>query len=171
MKTKDALVLCVIALGIASLLSSLHIYRLQQSAKRVDNFMCATQREYAKTMSSTVYSLRVNPLAQISGTAGAEAVAPTYASAIVLDPNAGLVQLIAGVAATSATSTVTTPNVGQFGQLLIVIVTDTGGVTVTFGTGFKPTGTVNPTTGKAITVAFVSDGTVWREFSRSASAQ
>ena len=122
-------------------------------------------------MSSTIYNCRVNPLAQISGSPGADAVSPTYAAAIALDPNAGLVQLIAGVAATSATSTVTTPNGGQFGQLLIVIVSDTGGVTVTFSTGFKATGTVNPTTGKAIVVAFVSDGTYWREFSRSASAQ
>lgn len=120
---------------------------------------------------TTPYNLLTDGLAQLSGSPGAPTVAPTYAAVIALDPNAGIVQLIAGVAAVSATCTVNTTNDGNFGQLLIVIVTDNGGVTVTFGTNFKPTATVNPTTGKAITVAFVSDGGAWREFSRSASAQ
>lgn len=119
----------------------------------------------------TVYRLKANPLAQISGTDGAPVVQPTYAAAIVLDPNAGIAQQLLGVAAVSAACAVTTPNVGGFGQMLILMCSDVGGVTYTFGAGFKPTGTVNPTTGKTITVAFMSDGTVWREFSRSASAQ
>ena len=86
-------------------------------------------------------------------------------------PGYAAVQQILGVAATSATSTINAAGPGQFGQLLIVIVSDTGGVTITFGTNFKATATVNPTTGKSIVVAFVSDGVAFREFSRSASAQ
>lgn len=126
---------------------------------------------FAQGGPSSIYNLPAEPLHQISGGPGAIPYAPTYAAAVVIDPNQGITCKLNGVAATSATCAVTTPNVGGFGQLLLVICADTGGVTYTFSGNFKATATVNPTTGKTITVAFVSDSVAWREFSRSASAQ
>lgn len=115
----------------------------------------------------TVYRLRANHLAQISGTNGAPNVAPTYAATMSIDPNAGLVQTIAGLNSTSATCTLNAASAGQAQQLLIFLLQDTGGVTYTFGTNFKSTGTANPTTTKTIQIMFVSDGTNWREICRS----
>jgi hypothetical protein len=120
---------------------------------------------------ATIYNQPANPIAQLVGGPGATPNLPTYAATMTISPVNNAVTQIAGNATTSSTSTVTAGSVGNFGQLWIIIVSDTGGITVTFSTGFKPTATVNPTTGKSITVAFVSDGTVWREFARSASAQ
>lgn len=92
---------------------------------------------------------------------------------MVINPDLGAVQQILGTASVSATATLTIQTVLNGQHMLILEIIDTGGVTVTFGTGFKSTGTVNPTTGKAITVAFIADpvAQVFREFSRSASAQ
>ena len=119
----------------------------------------------------TIYNQPANSIAQIVGGPGASIYAPTYASAVAVSPIGNAVCVLNGVNATSATCTVTASGVGQSGQIFIVICNDTGGVTYTFSTGFKATATVNPTTGKVIVVAFISDGTYLREFARSASAQ
>ena len=121
----------------------------------------------------TVFRLRPDPLGQLAGNEQAPYVAPTWGAAVVIDPMAGAVQNLNGVATVSAAATVTTSLPTGFQGVLIVIVNDTGGVTVTFGTGFKPTATVNPTNGKSIVVAFIADSVakVFREFSRYASAQ
>lgn len=117
----------------------------------------------------TVYRLRADPLAQISGTDGAPNAQIAAAAAMAINPESGIVQQLNGAAATSAAVAVTTLAAGRFGQLLILICADTGGVTYTFGTGFKPSATVNPTNGKVIVITFVSDGTFFREVSRSAA--
>jgi|GEM_PF-4552691 len=111
-------------------------------------------------------------LAQLCGASGAPALGPTWGASSItgFDPNAGIVHKIAGVAATSATNTLNAPGPGQFGQELILIITDNGGITLTFGTNFATTGTVNPGTGKAIVVEFVSDGVFWIEKCRTSSA-
>lgn len=120
---------------------------------------------------ATVYNLNATSLAQITGSPGARVLAPTYAATITsVNPNAGIVHWINGVAATSATSTINMAGGGQSDQLMILIIRDTGGVTVTFGTNMKSAGTVNPTTGKQIAVWFVSDGTNWVENFRTATA-
>ena len=125
---------------------------------------------------ATVYQLNAQPLAQISGSPGAAAVKPTFAASLTLNQNAGMVQQLNGVSTTSATCAVTVGGAGNFGQLLIVICSadSSGTVTYTFSNAagkFLPTATAAPTAGTSITVAFVSDGTVWHEFARSASAQ
>lgn len=98
-------------------------------------------------------------------------VAPTFAAAVALDANAGLVHQINGVNGTSATCAVTVGVPTSDPQLLIVICKAAGGtVTYTFGSGFKPTGTAAPTVGTTLVVAFISDGTNFVEFARSASA-
>lgn len=122
-------------------------------------------------MSLTIFNLRARPLSQISGSPGAPAVALTYGAAVVVDHQAGLVQKINGVAATSATCAVTIGSAGQFGQLLLIIFGDTGGVTYTLSGYFKPQATVNPTTGKAIAILFVSDGNYWYEVGARATAE
>lgn len=98
-------------------------------------------------------------------------VAPTFAAAVALDLNAGLVQQLNGVNATSATCTVTAAMPEAKPRLLVVICKAAGGtVTYTFGTGFKATGDAAPTVGTTIAVAFIGDGTNFVEFARSASA-
>lgn len=121
---------------------------------------------------TTVYGLSSisDGLAQLGGAPGAPTLGPTWASTVTLNPANGIVHKVAGVASVSATSTLNLSGPGQFGQNLILIVTDTGGITLTFGTNMASTGTVNPTNGKAIIVQFVSDGTIWIEQSRTSSA-
>lgn len=127
---------------------------------------------FAQGGPSSIYNLPAEPLHQISGGPGAMAYQPTYAAAVVIDPSQGITCKLNGVSGTSATCTVTTPNVGGFGQFLVTICAAAGGtVTYTFSGNWLPTATVAPTIGKSISVLWVSDGTVWRELSRSASAQ
>ena len=123
----------------------------------------------AQSGSTTVYQLKPDGLAQLTSSPGYRTLGPTYAATMTLDPNAGIVHQILGVATTSATCTLNAPSGGTFGQILIILVQDTGGITLTFGTNFKSTGTVNPTTGKTIPVLFVSDGTNFREVARAAA--
>ena len=124
-------------------------------------------------MASTLFNLPANAIAIQFGGPGVDlslGAVPTYAATVTADlANNGFI-LINGVAATSATCTINTNkgfNIGQEGSILIK---DTGGVTITFGTNFKSSGTANPTTGKAITVYFIYDGTNWIETGRNAAA-
>ena len=119
----------------------------------------------------TVFRLKADPLAQISGTDGAPAVQPTYAAAVVIDTKAGLVQKLNGVSTVSATCAVTAGSAGQFGQMLLLIFGDTGGITYTLSGYFKPQATVNPTNGKVIAVLFISDGNYWYEIGARATAE
>jgi hypothetical protein len=119
---------------------------------------------------TTVYASNPDITAQETGQPGAPIYAPTYAATVVVDTlnNAGAI--INGVNATSATCTINAAYGGQAMQNFWLLIKDTGGVTVTLGTKFKSAGTVNPTTGKAITVYFVSDGTNFIETGRNAAA-
>jgi len=121
----------------------------------------------------TPFTLPINHLAQLGGLPAAPANVVAGAAALVLNPNDGAVVRIDGDSAVSATLAITTPNFRGFGAVLITIVNASGAgtVTATFGSGFKPTATAAPTTGKAISILWVSDGVVWREVARSASAQ
>lgn len=58
---------------------------------------------------------------------------------------------------------------GTAGQTVTFIITDdaTGGHVVTFGTNFKPNGTLTGTANKTATVQFVYNGTYWYEVSRT----
>lgn len=116
----------------------------------------------------TVFRLRTNGLAQISGTDGAPVVQPAYAAVMTLNTREAIVQQILGVAATSAICTINAASGGSFGQSLLLILADTGGVTYTLGTNFKTAGgTINPTTGKKVVVEFLSDGVNFYDIGRS----
>lgn len=121
----------------------------------------------------TPFNLPINHLAQLGGAPGAPGNIVAGAAALVLNPSDGAAVRIDGDSAVSATIAVTTPNFRGFGALFVTCVnaSGVGTVTATFGSGFLPTATVAPTTGKAITVLWWSDGVVWREIARSASAQ
>lgn len=124
----------------------------------------------------TVFRLPVNHLAQLggarlnSGLAMVPPPKPTYAAAVVINPESGCVIELDGVASVSATCAVTVPTPQAFGQLLAIIFGDTGGVTFTLGAGFKTAaGTINPTTGKKISILFFSDGTNFYEIARGSA--
>jgi len=58
---------------------------------------------------------------------------------------------------------------GTAGQMVTLIITDdsTGGHVVTFGSYFKPSGTLTGTASKTATVTFVKSGSYWYEVSRT----
>lgn len=118
----------------------------------------------------TTFSHNPDIVGQFIGTPNAPVYAPTYAATILLDVQNNSGAIINGVNATSATTTLNASTGGYALQRFSVMVKDTGGVTATFGTNFKPSATANPTTGKAITVHFMSDGTNFVETGRNAAA-
>jgi len=70
----------------------------------------------------------------------------------------------------NATYTTTVPVAGTHVHL-IVLTSGVSSFTLTFGTGFKPTGTLatGTTTARVFVVAFISDGTNLYEVSRTAA--
>ena len=66
-------------------------------------------------------------------------------------------------------ATINASVVGTAGQhIWVLIINDaTSGKTITFGTNFKPNGTLTGTVNKAAVVQFVSDGTTWYEVART----
>lgn len=132
----------------------------------------------AYAQSGTIYNLFEYGLQQITGSPGPGTVQqPTFGATMTLGTNtnfSGIVQQLTGSSTVQSAVTVNAGSGGQFGQYLTTICTSASGastVTYTFGTNFLPTATVAPTTGKSITVDWVSDGTSWHERGRSASAQ
>lgn len=121
----------------------------------------------------TIYNVPPQPLQQLAGGPTARAAVPTFGAIITVNPNITLVHTLNGVSTVSAAATVNCPGTGGYGQFMILMckASASGTVTYTFSQNFLPTATAAPTASKAITVFFVSDGTVWREVSRSASAQ
>jgi len=139
-----------------------------------------------KLLAQTVYNLLSNPLAQMSGSPGAQYNIPTYAATMTTAPfsttasggNGAMIcyTQINANSTTSSTCTLSTPTPsGNPGQQWVTIITASGPgtATITFATPqFLATGTAAPTTGKSISVFWVSDGTTaWHEVGRSASAQ
>jgi len=128
---------------------------------------------------NTAFSPNPDLVAQITGSgvpapgAGTTGLAPTYASSIELAPTLQYSRFVA-INTTSAVgnATITAAYVPQAGARLVVQTNNdaSGARTITFSTGFRPTGTVVGTASKAILVEFTSDGTTWNETARSASA-
>ena len=108
-------------------------------------------------------------VAGVSGTG----ITPTYASSIELASYLQSTRFIV-INTTSAVgnATLTAAYVPQAGARLVIQTNNdaSGARTITFSTGFRPTGTVVGTASKAILVEFTSDGATWNETARSASA-
>ena len=87
----------------------------------------------------------------------------SYGATIAADMDDGNVFTLA----TTGNCTINASN-GSAGQGATFIITDdaTGGCVVTFGTNFKPIGTLTGTADKIATVDFAYDGTNWYEVSR-----
>jgi hypothetical protein len=120
-------------------------------------------------------ALRIGDLvAQISGMGNAVAgnlgVVPTLAATIALDAvmmNSRFVS-ITNTASISAVSVTTNVGANPGGRLVIQFNQYSGGSgALTFSTGFRSTGTVTPSSAKAILVNFQSDGTTYNEVGRS----
>jgi hypothetical protein len=125
-------------------------------------------------VNNTSFSPNADKTAQLTGSGFVVpgGVVATLAATIALDPyqvNSNFIS-ITNTASISAVS-VTTGAVANPGGLLFIQFNEyTGGSgALTFSTGFRSTGTVTPTSAKAIIVAFVSDGTTYNEFARAAS--
>lgn len=67
------------------------------------------------------------------------------------------------------TATINCASVGQGALYLVITTSGTNSYTLTFGTGFKSTGTLatGASSGKVFVVQFVSDGTTYHEVSRT----
>ena len=117
--------------------------------------------------STVIFNQPANMIAQPIGGPGRQDYAPTYAATMALDLANNAYCYINGLNSVSATSTMTATTGGVLGQESAIMIKDTGGVTVTLSTNFKVSATVNPTTGKTITVFFMSNGTNWIETGRS----
>lgn len=108
-----------------------------------------------------------NKLAALTGKGSPNLIAPAYAAAITVDPEAGLFQLftLTGDATLNALSP------GKPGQMLVIEIAASGATrTATFGTSFRKTGTAAPTIGTSILVTFISNGTSWMESCRTSAA-
>jgi hypothetical protein len=98
---------------------------------------------------------------------------PVYGTAIALDPflqNSSYVYLTGD---NTNACTVTIASVKAAGHLLGVQFNSpaAGNTSVlTFGTGFRSTGTVQPTASKCIVVTFISDGTTYNESGRTSAS-
>lgn len=92
----------------------------------------------------------------------------TYAATITLTVTAGNLHKTTTVHATG-NATINASGVGVAGQhIWVLIVNDaTGGKVITFGTNFKPNGTLTGTISKGAIVEFVSDGASWWEVART----
>jgi hypothetical protein len=96
---------------------------------------------------------------------GAVRVALTPGATMALDATAGSHFTLDA----SSTGSINCASVGQ-GELFIIITANAAGTkTITFGTGFKSTGTLatGASAGKIFVVKFVSDGTQYCEVSRT----
>lgn len=125
---------------------------------------------------ATIYNQPANAIAQHFGGPGASPYIPTFAATITISPIGVSAVQFKGVNTTSSTCTVSAGDDGNWGQQLITVCSadSTGTVTYTFSSAannFLPTGTVVATASKSISVLWWSDGSVWHEVSRSASAQ
>lgn len=126
-------------------------------------------------INNTPFSPNADKTAQLTGSGQPVpgAVVAILAATIALDPyqiysNYVSITNTSGVAAV----TVTSGAIASPGGLLFVRFSQYSGGSgaLTFGTGFKPTGTVTPDSTKAIVVGFVSNGVTYDEFSRSVAS-
>jgi hypothetical protein len=96
------------------------------------------------------------------------ATAEAYSATVSIDSTKGM-HRIAGANGTSATSTFNATTTGADDQMTIEVTSTAAGTcTITFGTNFKSSGTLAVTASHYASVQFISDGTNWKEQTRSA---
>jgi hypothetical protein len=132
---------------------------------------------------NTAFSPNPNKLAQRTGSGLATpgftgpsttgtGVVPVYATTIALDPFLQNSDFVSITGDNTNACTVSIASVKPPGHSIYVLFNQPAAGTtsvLTFGTGFRSTGTVSPgTASKAIGVYFVSDGTNYIEFGRAA---
>lgn len=128
-----------------------------------------------RATNNTPFSPNADLTAQVTGSGGPVpgSVKPTYAATMALDAvmlYSRYVEIVTTSAVGNATLT-TGVGANPGARLIIQIDNDSGGArTITFGTGFRSTGTVVGTASKIFVVEFCSDGLTWNEVARSASA-
>ena len=123
---------------------------------------------------NTPFSPNSDLVAQLTGSGQPvpAAIAPTYVASGNTDITSVL-QFTRFVPITTVTgnSTVNTSFVARAGAILHIQVNNDAANprTITFGTGFRTTGTLTGTNSKIMLVAFASDGTTWNETARTAA--
>ena len=95
-------------------------------------------------------------------------MAPVYATPAGPAVDLGTNSVVKVTVAANVTLTTTVPPAGSF-RAVLILTSGTTSRTVTFGTGFKPTGTLatGTTAGRIFSVLFVSDGTNLYEAGRT----
>lgn len=129
---------------------------------------------YNRGVNNTAFSPNSDKVAQITGSGQPVAGATTLvlAATIALDSyqvysNFFSLTNTAGISAVTVTSGYI-PSAGA--QMEIQFNQFSGGAgALTFGTGFRSTGTLTPGSAKARLVEFISDGTTWNEGGRSSA--
>jgi|GEM_PF-1794879 hypothetical protein len=133
---------------------------------------------------NTAFSPNPNKVAQVTGSGVASpgytgpssigtGVVPVYGTAVALDPflvNSTFVALTGDNVNACTVSVASVPAAGA--QLCVQFNQPAAGNTsvLTFGTGFRSTGTVQPTASKCILVTFTSDGTNYCEDGRTSAS-
>lgn len=128
-----------------------------------------------RAINNTPFSPNADLTAQLTGSG--QPVPGTVLATYVASGNTDITPLLqytryVRIVTATGNSTVITSFVASPGGILLVqIDNDSGGArTITFSTGFRATATVVGTASKAFGLVFVSDGTNWIEFARSAAA-
>lgn len=138
--------------------------------------MVASANFTNRGLNNTAFSPNADKVAQITGSGQTNpgnpnkgGISPTYAATVSLDPfipYTGFINLTTTAAGNATLTVSTVPPAGA--RLVIQINNDAGGArTITFGTGFRSTGTLVGTASDAYLLEFVSDGTTYNELSRS----
>jgi hypothetical protein len=133
---------------------------------------------------NTAFTSQTDKLAQITGSpiptpgftgpsSTGTGVVPVYGTAVALDPFLQNSTYVSLTGDNVNACTVSVASVPQPGARLVVQFNEpaAGNTSVlTFGTGFRSTGTVQPTAAKAILVEFCSDGTTYNEVARTSAS-
>ena len=134
---------------------------------------------------NTIFTPNPDTLCQLVGSGGGSpgytgpstigaGVVPVYATTIDLDPFIQNSTFVSITGDNTNACTVSVLSVKPVGALLTVLFNQPAAGTtsvLTFGTGFRSTGTVQPNSGsKAIAVTFESDGTNYIETGRTSAA-
>lgn len=157
------------AKNVATFNNKLNIVAAADSLLEADIFLTAQRAGQTDVVLSVLNSNALGNYIGVSGGAfTGDMDTMAYASTLSLDVFKGNLHKTTTVNATG-NATINASAVGIAGQeITVLIVNDaTSGKVITFGTNFKPNGTLTGTASKGATVKFASDGISWYEVSRT----